>query len=92
MQNQKEGVVAWASRDLDPTKTLQIRWCRRVGGEQAAGGARLLHEEALARRGVRLAGRRLFLDLAQAEFKYFGCGTNRTRSESVGWEQLLAGD
>ena len=34
MQNQKEGVAAWASRDLDPAKTLQIRWCRRVDGRR----------------------------------------------------------
>ena len=63
---------------------------RRESGKHARESERLLHEETLARRGVRLAGRRLFLDLAQAEFKYFGYQM-RQISESVGWKQLSAG-
>jgi hypothetical protein len=43
------------------------------GSEKQARRERLLHEEALACRGVRPARRRLFLDLAETEFKHFGC-------------------
>ena len=67
--------------DPDPGKTFQIRWCRRTGGGGQDRGRkasqerreRLLHEEAFAGRGFGLAGRRLFLDLAETEFKHFGC-------------------
>ena len=84
MQNQNEGVVAWASRergDPDPGKAPQIRRRRGVSGRREEEGGRkasrtrgrLLHEEALAGGRFGFGGRRLFLDLAETEFKHFGC-------------------
>ena len=87
MQNQNEGVVvvAWASHVRAETRIRERYsklggvggWAggdrRTEGGKQAGTRERLLHEEALAGRGFRFAGRRLFLDLAETELKHFGC-------------------